>query len=747
MNPHQFSPPIPAEILAALNDPDRVSPMLNGPCVINGNELSLHLADGDITVQAERRLFQQLVALCDGTRTQSEILGDPTVAKNRDELGRFMAFLFEAGILIDANSFCQTALRYSRLVNPYGTTAARALTNQIARRFSPDRHDDSGAFEKVADTPLDALFESRTSAQTFDGGPVDFEALKSMLWSMCGVVSTHHERIGSSAARRTVASAGAMHLLKLFVALRDATGPLAPGVYRVHFPSRKTIHFESISDNVALLPRAFIKPWYLSFAAGVVFLAGDATIGSIRYGNRALQYLFCEAGAALHNGGLVAPKLGLGFLTFGGYCESVAEELCHLDGDVILGSAIFGAAASQRQIALEQGGRALEFGWSDLRSEHFSMPYFLARSRIEGNDDNEPTWGRDTDPWMAYVKSVAEAIERQGFREPSALVFGTMDAVANAQAPDAFLRYSKAQLNDPAFPFATFDPSQPYAWVTGVRHSTGEQVRVVSDLVHPRRYVQHDGLLGNKITAPSSSGCAAHSDWDEAKARAALELIERDAFMRHWFAQRPGVTVIHETLPAAIQQRLTALHDAGCQAGILWLESPYAPCFLAWAQHEQRGFTAVGGGCGLDVAAAVGSALGEVETLMFAHFHGGFSDKVKPETVLQPLDHANLYGQKRYFRRADSVLHATVGVDFAAIAQTAPASMEVLYDKLAEEGRSPIFFDITPERPYIHQGRTIIRVCKALIPGLIPVSFGCGLEPRGMFEKSHPSSKFPHPFA
>lgn len=747
MNPAQFSPPIPAEVLAALHDPDRVSPMLNGPCVINGNQLSLHLPDGDVTVQAERRLFQQLVALCDGTRTQSEILDDPTVAKNRDELERFMAFLFEAGVLIDANAFCQTALRYSRLTNPYGATAARALTSQIARRFPSDRVDDAGAFEKVGETPLDDVFESRTSAQTFGGGPVGFEALKSMLWSMCGVVSTHHERIGSSAARRTVASAGAMHLLKLFVVLREPTGPLAPGVYRVHFPSRKTIHFESVSDDIALLPRAFIKPWYLSFAAGVVFLAGNATVGSVRYGNRALQYLFCEAGAALHNGGLVAPKLGLGFLTFGGYCESVAEQMCRLDGDIVLGSAMFGVAASESQIALEQGCRSLEFGWSDLRSEHFSMPYFLARARIEGNDDNEPTWGRDTDPWQAYVKSVAEAVERQGFREPGALVFGAMDAVPNAHSPEEFLRYSKAQLNDPQFPFAEFDPSQPYAWVTGVRQSTGEQIRVVSDLVHPRQYIRHEGQLGHKITSPTSSGCAAHSDWDEAKARATLELIERDAFMRHWFAQRPGVNILQETLPAAIQQRLTALHEAGCLAGVLWLESPYAPCFLAWAQHEQRGFTAVGGGCGMDSAAAISSALGEVETLVFAHFHGGFSTKAKPDTVRLPLDHASLYGHKRYFRRADGVLHANSGVDFSAITQTAPASMDALYDKLAEEGRSPIFFDITPERPYIHQGRTIIRVCKALVPGLIPMSFGRGLEPRGMFEKSHPSSKFPHPFA
>ncbi len=64
----------------------------------------------------------------------------------------------------------------------------------------------------------------------FSGGPVAFEALKSMLWSMCGVVSTHHERLGPSIARRTVASAGAMHLLKLFVVLREPAGPLKPGV-------------------------------------------------------------------------------------------------------------------------------------------------------------------------------------------------------------------------------------------------------------------------------------------------------------------------------------------------------------------------------------------------------------------------------------------------------------------------------------------------------------------------------------
>ena len=746
MSPHQFSPPIPAEVLATLDDPDRLSPILSGPCVINGNQLSLHLPDGDITVRAERRLFRQITSLCDGTRTKREVLDDASAAKNRDELERFMVFLFEAGVLIDANDFCKTALRFSRQLNPYGRSAEWALTGRIARRFSPDRNDHGTALEKVDTTPLDELFESRVSAHTFSGGPVAFEALKSMLWSMCGVVSTHHERLGPSIARRTVASAGAMHLLKLFVVLREPVGPLKPGVYRAHFPSRKTIHFEAISDDAALLPRAFIKPWFLTFAAGAVFLAGDATVGAVRYRNRALQYLFCEAGAALHNGGLVAPRLGLGFLTFGGYQESIVEELCGLDGEVVLGSAMFGVAASQAQLALADGSRQLEFGWTESRSELFTMPFFLGRARIEGNDDGEPTWGRDTDPWMAYVKSAAEAVERQGFREASPLVFGKIDSVPNAIPPDTFLRYSKAQLRSPSFPFQAFDANHSYAWVTGIRESTGEQVRVVSDLVHPRQYVRHEGVLGPKLTFPTSSGCAAHTDWNEAKARATLELIERDAFMRHWFAQRPGIAVAPNTLPASIQQRLAALQDAGCEAGILWLESPYAPCFLAWAQHEERGFTAVGGGGGLDTAAAVNSALGEVETLVFAHFNDGFKDKARPETVREPVDHANLYGQKRYFRRADSVLRAQRSVDFAFVTQTAPASIDVLYNKLAEEGRSPVFFDITPERPYIDQGRTVIRVCKALIPGLIPLSFGYGLEPKGMLEKIHPRAKFPHPF-
>lgn len=122
-----------------------------------------------------------------------------------------------------------------------------------------------------------------------------------------------------------------------------------------------------------------------------------------------------------------------------------------------------------------------------------------SRARIEGNEDGDPTWGRDTTPWMAYIKSAAEAVERQGFREPSHLVFGKIDSVPNAIPPDGFLRYSKTQLNSPSFPFQAFDANHSYAWVTGVRQSTGEQVRVVSDLVHPRQSVRHEGVLGQSL--------------------------------------------------------------------------------------------------------------------------------------------------------------------------------------------------------------------------------------------------------
>ena len=177
-----------------------------------------------------------------------------------------------------------------------------------------------------------------------------------------------------------------MHLTDIYVALQRPTRgsagqALQAGIYRVRYPGAHRVRYEHIGDALALLPRAVAKPWCLARAAGMFFLAADAELAALRYRNRAIQYLYSEAGMALQNGALAAGHLNLGFVVFGSYYEPVVRTLCGIPGHLILGAAIFGLPPTAAQQASAAQAPAVDFAWADAPSAEYSLPCLLYTSR------------------------------------------------------------------------------------------------------------------------------------------------------------------------------------------------------------------------------------------------------------------------------------------------------------------------------------------------------------------------------
>jgi ribosomal protein S12 methylthiotransferase accessory factor YcaO len=89
--------------------------------------------------------------------------------------------------------------------------------------------------------------------------------------------------------------------------------------------------------------------------------------------------------------------------------------------------------------------------------------------------------------------------------------------------------------------FAPFDTSDvKYQWRVGAR-GTGAATIVPVELVY---FPVHSKDIGRQLCGTAtSSGVAAHISIEEARRSALLELIERDAFVRHWIARRPPAFV------------------------------------------------------------------------------------------------------------------------------------------------------------------------------------------------------------
>ncbi|MWL90509.1 YcaO-like family protein [Cupriavidus sp. SW-Y-13] len=742
---------VPEAVRASIGDPARLSPMLAGASMIQGNHLTVRAAYEDIEIDAPAALLKLVFQLCDGTRTIQEILALPAAAAHGD-FGDFIAFLLDEGALIDANLAAVHANRYALQGSPFGLAASSAVSNQICRRFLWNKEEGavapSDAAIEVGQVPLDRFFDSRMSSYTYDDAPVSVDALHALLWSLAGVVKVRHPRVGYVTPQRTIASAGGMHLVQVWVALQRQIGLHEPGVYRVTYPGERQLVLDKVTDAHGLVPRAFGRPWDLHFATGAVFLTADPVVGAMRYRSRSLQYLFMEAGAALHNGNLSAAALGMGYATIGGYYETVIQRMCAHERALVLGSAVFGAKATEAQQQLVSRAPEIDFAWVDEANGPFSMGFHLARAKVKTPGDDRPhTWGRDTDPWMAMRKAVAEAIEREGFRQPRDIVMAAAESLPDAIDPREVVRYADGQYT-PDFTYLPFAADRQYPWASGTRLVDGKPVHILAELVFSRTSLADAGFeTARPYTQVTSSGCAAGVSRDDAGFRALMEVIERDAFMRHWLAQKPGVTIPRDLLPQEVQQRVAAMEAAGCTITLQQLQSDFAHVALVAAQHAGRHFTTMGTAASTDLVKALESALEELEARVYAWLHGHAPSIDKPEFVNSTEHHFELYGLRKYYRRADRVLFPKSPDCLDVLPADAPGkTLAALTDAFAGKGLSPIVVDITPTECFIEQGRTRLDVVKAFVPGLLPISFGYQREPLGMVSRVHPGSKFPHPF-
>ncbi|SEK92666.1 ribosomal protein S12 methylthiotransferase accessory factor [Roseateles sp. YR242] len=753
-----FNEAIPSAVRAALLATDRVTPMLAGAsCIRQGTDEGLLLVrtpEAELEVAASNALLDRVFTLCDGTQTIDELLARIAAPREREEFASFMDFLFEQGALIDAGQACAQAVRYGYQYSQFGAAASPEVSDLIAPRFAWNEEAAPAALPKnaarVSGAPLDAFFKERSSVYTFNDKPVTEKALLRLLWSAAGVVHATHPRSGQLIPHRTLASAGGMYLLKVYVALRRQVGRYSPGVYRVEYPGERLVALTLVNDDVSALPLASTKPWKLTHATGVIFIAADPSIAALRYRNRSLQYLFMEAGAAFHNIALSAPALGISQATLGGYYEQVATDLCQLaPQDILLGTALFGASPTQRQLDLAQVSPSFDFGWVGAQAPNFRMNFHLAQAKIvDDHDKRQYSWGRDKDPMLAARKALAEAIEREGYCQPRDLLIGKLTDVRDALDPSRHALYTSEQYQTDGFPYVPFAADREHAWVPAQELASCRPVHVLADLVFARSALLRAGFGSDQpFTQETSSGCAAGITFEDAATRALNEVIERDAFMRHWLTQTPGQTVPSAQWPRAFQQRMAALQAAGCRVQLQRLESPWVHVAMVAVQHEEHHFTTLGASAHPDFAVAAEGALDEAETRVYGWLHQHTPSVTDPALAATPEDHFSLYGQRDYFRKADRLLFAAnAGNTSAWPRRQAAGALQDVVKRLKRSGLNAYAVDITPEKHHVDQGRTELRVVRVLVPGLVPMIFGQNLLPLAAVDSVHPDAHFPHPF-
>ena len=290
-----------------------------------------------------------------------------------------------------------------------------------------------------------------------------------------------------------------------------------------------------------------------------------------------------------------------------------------------------------------------------------------------------------------------------------------------------------------------FDTSEQRYWLPAQSVLGTDAAHVLADLVcSPRAF--DPAYREQLVLHASTSGCASGDTLGDAILRATLELVERDAFLRHWLSQRAGHAIDTTTLSDRHRARLAHLSAAGCAIGLQWLHLGCHPTWLAWAQHPHLHFTCVGAASGLVALEALDSALSELETQVLARLQGVPAVTIPPESALTPADHGALYATAGYFRQADRLWQTGDTRTFDQAQAAFAMSADSLYENLARAGHQPFWVDLsTEEARGCIDGKTIHTV-RAVAPGLIPMVFGHGRLPLGMEQPLHAEMPAVHPF-
>lgn len=361
----------------------------------------------------------------------------------------------------------------------------------------------------------------------------------------------------------------------------------------------------------------------------------------------------------------------------------------------------------------------------------------------------------------ALQAAIGEALERycaQTWEQERIIVATADDLGATAVDVNDIIQYSAEQYGQPKFPFRPFRRDAPYRWIDGLDLHEGRSVLLPAALAI-MGFGAINGGHDRELGSCTSSGMAAGRSFEQATLSALLELIERDAFMVHWYARqtprRIHTSAVSQALPRLASELIVALGD-GC--AFLDITTDLGiPCALALCPHPKGFGLAMGASCRLTYATAAEKALLEAAQCMLWILDSERSG-VRPcreEDIRDFTDHVRFYLDPANHCHAAFLTQGERSCEWAPSLGSSidsRTSLSLVLDALARNGLKAYAVDMTPE-DVRDLGFTCVR---ALVPGLQPLYCGYRnqhLDPRRVsrFSEHRGDANFewnlsPHPF-
>lgn len=174
----------------------------------------------------------------------------------------------------------------------------------------------------LEDKGLSLLMTTRRSLRKFSGLPISLEQLSHLLYSSAGLLNINNS---IDYSRRPYPSAGARYPLEIYPLVLNCTG-LEKGLY----------HYNVKEGCLEIILKDDLEKWLMKASGGeaslknasiIFIITGVLDRTRIKYRDRGYRYALIEAGHLGQNLCLLTTQLGLGCCPFGGFIDSIVNEL------------------------------------------------------------------------------------------------------------------------------------------------------------------------------------------------------------------------------------------------------------------------------------------------------------------------------------------------------------------------------------------------------------------------------------
>jgi len=717
-------------------------PYFDSKIIIADGNATFYSNDHELIVKAPVKLIKNLILLCDGKRTIKYIM--EILGKEWDEslLRKFISELIQNNILINARDSYQRA--WELVKNPIGYPLIlneKSKFQLVEKAIKRHKCEPSENMLQIQSTYYTDLLNKRKSIRAFDGS-VPFEKIKNILWCAYGEIEN---------GRRTVPSAGALYPLIIHIALFQQTDTLPAGIYKVNYGYPKLVELTFISNDLNSLSRSFLDPLILNGAYGLIIISGSFQITSEKYGSRSILFVPLEAGHVAQNINIAATELDVATVEIGGFKENKLKKALKLSETYVpLISTIIGLEKQDAENKFQS--KQAEIRWLISSNNIYDPPVSFVSVRFSP----KKSWshGRDVSPRLALTKAFAETYEWTACGcIPKDLLIASYNELTNAIDPRLIVSFHYEQYKLKYFPFKPFDICRKYAWTKGYDIISQQYFYVLADHAYFPYFPETPYYC-----YANSSGVAAYPDNNGSIENSVLELVERDSFMIAYLTRVSFPTIIENSLPENIINRIKLLRKAGFKIWIKNHSIDLAPVIHVFVQSEEFKTTSCSSCSHFDIENALDHALMEVEAFVLSRIQGGTSISIKPHEVMWPEDHGILYDQKQYFHKADFLYKSESDMQFKSVGKNLAKSFQDLIHRIEKIFSTIITIPLDLNKK--NSGNNNLHIIRSIIPGLVPMTFGYRQEPGGMNriytvakklgkkELSYQNlTKFPHPFA